>query len=381
MDPWLLVVFMVVVGAALGGLTNALAIRMLFKPYRAYYIGSWRLPFTPGLIPKRHKEIAVQLGNMVGTYLLTAEGLEKQIKQSSFASGVTSWMEEEVKKVMQSEQTLNDFVEENFGISNLQQSLHHRTNSIIKSGIERFIEANEHKTVGEILPLPLSERIETYIPDLSQGVLDKAVEYFESAEGKEKLSGMIEEFLDHKGKLGSMIQMFMGNERLVDKVQPEILRFLRNDRTNQLLSELIEKEWVKGKDMPFHQIKRFINQEKVTHFLSQLVKDKAPVLRSMDAPLTSWVQSYEDRMFTTWIPNAVQFIVEVAAKRIGRLLEAFHIEQIISEQVQSFSIKHLEDLVMSVAAKELKLITYLGALIGGIVGLFQGFFVLLINGF
>ena len=89
MDPWMFISFMVVVGAALGGLTNALAIRMLFKPHRAYYLGDWKVPFTPGLIPKRHKEISVQLGQMVGTYLLTAEGLQKQIKHSSFKTGVT----------------------------------------------------------------------------------------------------------------------------------------------------------------------------------------------------------------------------------------------------------------------------------------------------
>ena len=380
MDPWMFISFMVVVGAALGGLTNALAIRMLFKPHRAYYLGDWKVPFTPGLIPKRHKEISVQLGQMVGTYLLTAEGLQKQIKHSSFKTGVTDWLEEEASKIIHSEQTLVEYVEKTIGVPNMKESTYERTDTMINAGINRFLMNNQDKKIENILPDALVIRIESYIPQLSQAVLNKTTDYFESSEGKEKLSGMIEEFLDHKGRLGSMIQMFMGNERLVDKVQPEILRFLQNERTNQLLSELLVKEWAKAKEMPLHEVNHFINQEKVSHFLSQLVKDKTPVLRSLDAPLNSWVPDYEERILNSWIPSGVNVLIEVATTQVGAFLKAFQIEKIISDQVQSFSTKHLEDLVMSVASKELKLITYLGALIGGIVGLFQGLFVLLING-
>lgn len=379
MEPWMFISFMVIVGAALGGITNALAIRMLFKPHQAYYIGKWKVPFTPGLIPKRHKEIAVQLGEMVGTYLLTAEGLENQIKQSAFKQGVSDWLGAEATKLINSEESLEAYVAQTIGVQNLEEVLYHRTDRIIETGISRFLTNNEEKTVVELLPEALVNRVEGYLPELSHAVLSKTRDYFASAEGKEKLSGMIEEFLDHKGRLGSMISMFMGNERLVDKVQPEILRFLQNERTNQLLSELLEKEWDKVKGRPLKELHAFINEEKVSHFLSQLVKDKTPVLRSITAPLNTWMTGYEDRIIQTWIPNVTDAFIGIASKQIGHFLKAFQIEQVISNQVLAFSTKYLEELVMSVASKELKLITYLGALIGGVVGLFQGLFVLLIN--
>ncbi|MFK3938612.1 DUF445 domain-containing protein [Alkalihalobacillus sp. NPDC078783] len=379
MEPWMFISFMVIVGAALGGITNAMAIRMLFKPHKAYYVGKWRVPFTPGLIPKRHKEIAIQLGEMVGTYLLTAEGLEKQIKQTAFKQGVSDWLEAEATKAINSEQSLETYVEQMIGVKNLQEILHHRTDRIIETGISRFLTNNQEKTIVELLPEALVDRVEGYLPELSRAVLTKATDYFESKEGKEKLSGMIEEFLDHKGRLGSMISMFMGNERLVDKVQPEILRFLQNERTNQLVSELLEKEWNKVKERPLGELHAFINEEKVSHFLSQLVKDKAPVLRSITAPLHTWMPVYQNRIVQTWIPTVTDGMIGVASKQVGQFLKAFQIEQVISNQVLAFSTKYLEELVMSVANKELKLITYLGALIGGVVGLFQGLFVLLIN--
>ena len=51
------IIFAVLIGILIGAYTNHLAIKMLFRPYRAWKIGSWQVPFTPGLIPKRKEEI------------------------------------------------------------------------------------------------------------------------------------------------------------------------------------------------------------------------------------------------------------------------------------------------------------------------------------
>ena len=55
MEAFLTILFMIIVGAIIGGVTNSLAIKMLFRPYNPIYIRNWRLPFTPGLIPKTAK--------------------------------------------------------------------------------------------------------------------------------------------------------------------------------------------------------------------------------------------------------------------------------------------------------------------------------------
>lgn len=41
-------------------------------------------PFTPGLIPKRRDELAVQLGKMVVEHLLTPEGIGKKLTNEEF---------------------------------------------------------------------------------------------------------------------------------------------------------------------------------------------------------------------------------------------------------------------------------------------------------
>ena len=44
MNPVLQVIIMAITGALIGGLTNTIAIKMLFKPYHAKYLFGKRLP-------------------------------------------------------------------------------------------------------------------------------------------------------------------------------------------------------------------------------------------------------------------------------------------------------------------------------------------------
>ena len=54
-----------VIAGIIGCITNALAIKMLFRPYKAVYIGRFHVPFTPGIIPGQSKRIAASIGRVV----------------------------------------------------------------------------------------------------------------------------------------------------------------------------------------------------------------------------------------------------------------------------------------------------------------------------
>jgi uncharacterized membrane protein YheB (UPF0754 family) len=61
------------VGAAIGALTNELAIRMLFRPYRPRHLLGIRLPFTPGVIPRQRHVIARNIASTFEAQLLSGE--------------------------------------------------------------------------------------------------------------------------------------------------------------------------------------------------------------------------------------------------------------------------------------------------------------------
>ncbi|PWK13858.1 DUF445 family protein [Tumebacillus permanentifrigoris] len=56
---------------------------------------------------------------------------------------------------------------------------------------------------------------------------------------------------------------------------------------------------------------------------------------------------------------------------LPELLEALSVRQIVQEQVESYPIPTLEKLVLSVVNKEVKMITYLGGILGALIGLIQ----------
>lgn len=62
-----------VIGAAIGYFTNYIAVKMLFCPRKEVRVFGVRLPFTPGIIPKRRKELATAIGATVERKLLTKD--------------------------------------------------------------------------------------------------------------------------------------------------------------------------------------------------------------------------------------------------------------------------------------------------------------------
>ena len=65
-------------GGVIGFITNDLAIKMLFHPYKPLYIGKWHVPLTPGLIPSQKERLAKSLGELISSQLLNADTLRRE---------------------------------------------------------------------------------------------------------------------------------------------------------------------------------------------------------------------------------------------------------------------------------------------------------------
>lgn len=61
----------------IGWITNILAIRMIFRPYREKKILDKKVPFTPGLIHRRRPELARKIGEVVKEDLLRQDRIRK----------------------------------------------------------------------------------------------------------------------------------------------------------------------------------------------------------------------------------------------------------------------------------------------------------------
>ena len=94
-----------VLGAFIGYLTNRVAIRMLFRPLKAWRVLGVRVPMTPGVIPSKRSELADNMGEVVGEHLLTSEEMGQALGTSEFRGALRGLLEER----------LHDFLERDLG--------------------------------------------------------------------------------------------------------------------------------------------------------------------------------------------------------------------------------------------------------------------------
>ena len=71
-------------GALAGGITNTVAIWMLFHPYEPPKLWRWRVNFFQGAVPKNQPRLAAAIGRTVGNRLLTPDDLTETFADKEF---------------------------------------------------------------------------------------------------------------------------------------------------------------------------------------------------------------------------------------------------------------------------------------------------------
>jgi uncharacterized membrane protein YheB (UPF0754 family) len=378
MDSVFYIVFMMIVGAVIGGVTNELAIQMLFRPYHPIYIAGKRLPFTPGLIPKRREELAEQMGRMVVEHLLTPEGIRRKLTEQTFMQGVVKWAQEAGEKWLSSHKTIGELAAL-IGVKHPEETIQRRMTSLVETKYEQWMKEIRSKTIHESFPAELLAKVEATFPVLANYIVDKAIDYFNSQEGKQRIDRMIDDFLSGRGMLGNMLQMFLGNVSLADKIQPEIIKFLNNEGTKELLSNLLAKEWDKLKAYKIADVEALIGKERAMDFIKNFVVNRLEMGQLLNQPLSTVIAPYKKTMIHELIPKAVDVLSGLVVEKVDTIIQRLQLEEIVRSQVKTFSVERLEEMILSISKREFKMITYLGALLGGIIGIIQGIVGLIIS--
>ena len=99
-------------GALAGGLTNSVAIWMLFHPYEPPLLfGRWRVRFFQGAVPKNQPRLAAAIGRTVGSRLLTPDDLTSTFAQGEFREAFDQRLAHLVDEVLTKERgSLRDLI-------------------------------------------------------------------------------------------------------------------------------------------------------------------------------------------------------------------------------------------------------------------------------
>lgn len=95
------------IGAVIGYCTNYIAVKMLFRPRKEIKIGGFKLPFTPGVIPRRKNDLAAAVGKAVGNALLTEEDLKEMLLSEKLEDSVADLCMEQFHKTFDSVETVS----------------------------------------------------------------------------------------------------------------------------------------------------------------------------------------------------------------------------------------------------------------------------------
>lgn len=135
------------IGALIGYFTNFIAVKMLFRPHHPVMLGKRRLPFTPGLIPKRKDELAGAIGNAVGTTLLTKDDLTEALPVDSIKATMSNALWEQFCQVRVSVTSVGQ------AMTSLLSERQYETmrNQLEDTITERAVEALRQMNISEII--------------------------------------------------------------------------------------------------------------------------------------------------------------------------------------------------------------------------------------
>ncbi len=358
-----------IVGAVIGGVTNYIAIKMLFKPTRAIMIGRFRLPFTPGLIPRRREEIAVQLGRLVMKHLITEDRLRMKIQDPAFAEQMNHIAEKRIREWLDQsgfwEAPLSRWVDADVLTENIRKKL--------EEALRNHLQSSKSLTMNEVMG-SWAIAIESRLPKVAQWVARSLIAYLDSPEGRNKVLEQLNAVFAGKGFFGNILGLFLGNQSLVEKIYSELLALLKRPDFAAMIEAILNEEW--------HKLKNRSLGEVLTAFQpadwATLIVERLPIEKWGQLPPQKLLGEFKEDWLKV-IPKVVHSLLNLLAERVPEILEMLNLEALVTDQVRQFSIQELEDVVLMISKKEFKMITYLGALLGGAIGFIQAGVVLMLG--
>ena len=370
MHAFLIIIFMMIIGALIGGVTNVIAVKMLFHPFKTYYIFNKRVPFTPGLIPKRRAEIADKIGQVVEEHLLTESMIQSKLNATATRTAIEEVIQKQIEKLKEDRTSL-DYLANKVDID-IAQLAKGKIETIMSEKLELFYYDHRNTPITQLIPENIEKSIDNKVEAVPELLFDRARVYLKSEKGAADIASMLDTFFNEKGKIVGLLQMFMTKESIADRIQHELIRLTNHPKAKDIANQIIDNEYETFKSK---QLSEVLNEQQFQTFKTSITD---LVIGYMD------INNMATRSLNTLTPNFIQFlenkvtqkltnvIIENASKHMSPIMKKVNLRQMVEQQINTFDLAYIEKLIIDIANKELKLIMFLGFLLGGIIGLLQG---------
>lgn len=395
-----------VLGGIIGYFTNDIAIKMLFRPYRAIYIAGRRVPFTPGLIPRNQERLAKNISNTIMGSLLTPQELQnlaRRLLQTERVQAAILWLLqlaiEQIKtdKNQKSAKIVAGILRDLLG-----ESLPRLLKVLARR--EDFLEAQINQIFDQILlEFQLSEEQATRLADwllqvvlppdmLRQAIVDfltdRTIQIID--EGfREKTSGtywVVANLFGLRNTLTRLRTFCLDEKEATNTRLQELIQDLQmRDRIRKLLQNLSLQNLPMG---TVRQLRK-TTRESVRHYLQNSGSDFLQGLTdSVDWENIAVVllnRLSTSPVVSTSLEVMSQELALILDKYLEKDLEAIvtqvipilSIDEVIVDRVKSTSPADLEAAIEGIVKNELQAIVTLGGVLGFVIGLLQTMFFVL----
>ncbi len=399
---WLLVA-PPVIGGVIGYFTNDIAIKMLFRPYRPIYLGKWRMPFTPGLIPSNQERLAKRISDTIMGSLLTPEELQnlaRRLLQTERTQAAIKWLLELALDQVQSRaqvrtaQIAGSILQDLFGKSlprlirvwaRRDDFLEPQFNQLFDQVLIDFAFSEEQADqiatwilTGVLPPDKVRQLLIEFLTDRNIQVIDTIFRertsgtYWVVANlfGVRNALGRLRAFcLDERevsnARITELTTALQIKKRLKDWLQTTSLQNLPVSTVRQVRKNLRESvrgyvqslgpEFLKG-------LSTSVNWEMLATQLINRLQNSEAISQSLD-PVSEELALILERYLERDLESLITQIIPI-----------LDIDQVIIDRVRGTSPRELELAIQGIVRSELQAIVNLGGILGFVIGCLQAAF-------
>lgn len=389
-----------VVGGVIGYFTNDIAIKMLFRPYRALYIGKRRIPFTPGLIPRNQERLAKRVSDTIMGSLLTPQELQnlaRRLLQLERVQAALLWLlklaldQIQADKEQKTAKILGNILRDLFGQSlprllqvfaQQEEFLEDQLNHIFDQVILEFQLTDEQAEkladwiVQVVIPSDvLRQTLVDFLTDRNIQVIDEGF--------REKTSGTY-----------WVVANLFGVRNTLTRLRSFCLD--EKENSNSVLAELMFslgirqrlKEWLQNlslQNLPVstvRQLRKTMRDSVRTYLQERGAEVLEGLSRSVD-----WENVASVVLNRLQTSEAVNSSLELVSQELALILERYlekdlenivaqaipilNIDQVIVDRVNATSPADLEAAINGIVRSELQGIVNLGGILGLLIGALQ----------
>ncbi|MFW5695230.1 MAG: DUF445 family protein [Alkalispirochaeta sp.] len=377
--PWALPPFL---GACIGYLTNALAIRMLFRPLQRWKILGIPIPLTPGIIPRRRGELAGNIGRMVAQELLTAEVFATRFDDSRFARSVQRFIVIGIDRLGDTPlQVLRDtlpvdtlitdtdsYAPQFIGMLAEPVARIPVLQSVSRDHVDHLVRHVWPEARSTLEDLLRSSAVQAEMHVRARRILHYSLDqltslqrlFVSAAQYDRQLESRIPSIVQRStAEILSAVDSTSTREGIIDG----IYRWISANR-ERTLGELIGDTGVEGM---FTAVQRALSRGGVEAH-SMLAEGAFQWLdQHRNYPLGDLLPMIRRRraVLARWIARRIQTTLR---RVIPRVLEQIDIHGIVVDRIESLDIERVEGLLLGIMQRHLKWINVFGAVLGGLIG-------------